>query len=75
MKAKNMDLLALSESHWLGNGVSSIRNSTVLHSGTPSSHMHGVAIILSPRVKVTWEAAGCEFQPVSERILKLKCLT
>ena len=34
-----------------------------------------VAIILSPRAKVTWDAAGCVFQLVSERILRLhlKC--
>ena len=55
-----------------GNEISAICNSTILHSGTPSSHIHGVAVILSPRAKAAWEAAGCEFQPVSERILKLR---
>ena len=72
MKAKNMDLLALCESRRPGNGVSSIRDSTILHSGTPSFHIHSVAVILSPRAKAAWEAAGCEFQPVSEHILKLR---
>ena len=75
MKTKNMDLLALSESRWPGNGVSNIRGTTILHSGTVSSHIHGVAMLLSPRAKAAWDAAGSVFQPVSERILKirLKC--
>ena len=75
MKSKNIDLLALSESRWPGNGVSTIRGTTILHSGTPSSHLHGVAILLSPLAKAAWDAAENVFQPVSERILRihLKC--
>ena len=72
MKSKNIDLLCLSESRWPGNGVTVIRNSTIVHSGTPSTHVHGVAVILSPRAKAAWEVAGCMFQPVSERILRLR---
>ena len=34
MKTENMDLLALSESRWPCNGVSNIRGTTILHSGT-----------------------------------------
>ena len=68
-----MNLLALAESHWPGSGVSSICDSTILHSGSPFSHTHVVAVIHSPRAKAAWDAAGCEFQPVSERILRL-CL-
>ena len=48
MKSKSIDLLALSESRWPGNGISAIRSTTVLHSSTPSSHLHGVAILPSP---------------------------
>ena len=75
MKSKNMDLLALFESRWPGNGVSQIQGTTIRHSGTPSSHIHLVAILLSPRAKDVWDAAGNVFQPVSEHILKicLKC--
>ncbi|MDA8001968.1 MAG: reverse transcriptase domain-containing protein [Alphaproteobacteria bacterium] len=75
MKSKSIDLLALSESRWPGNGISTIRGTTILHSGTPSSHLHGVAILLSPLAKSAWDAAGNVFQPVSERILRirLKC--
>ena len=31
-----------------------------------------MAVILSPRAKAAWDAAGCVFQPVSERILRLR---
>ena len=72
MKSKNMDLLALAESRWPGSGVSSVCDSTILHSGSLSSHTHGVAVILSPHAKAAWNAAGCAFQPVSERILRLR---
>ena len=70
MKTKNIDLLALSESRWPGNGVSNIHGTTILHSGTVSSHIHGVAMLLSPHAKAAWDAAGSVFQPVSKRILK-----
>ena len=75
MKSKHMDLLALSESRWPGNGITNVQGTTILYSGTASSHLHGVAILLSPRAKAAWEAAGNEFQSVSERILIicLKC--
>ena len=72
MKSKNMVLLALAESRWPGSGVSSACDSTILHSGSPSSHTHGVAVILSPHAKAAWDAAECVFQPVSEHILRLR---
>ena len=69
MKSRNIDLLALFESRWPGSGATNIHGTTILHSGTPSSHTHGVAILLCPWAKVAWEAAGSVFQPVSECIL------
>lgn len=69
MKERNIELLALSESCWLGGGVCRIRSHTILHSGTPSSHVHGVAIVLSPCAKLSWDAAGNIFHPISERIM------
>ena len=72
MKSKSIDLLALFESRWPGNGISTIRGTTILHSGTPSSHLHSVAILLSPMAKSAWDAAGNVFQPVSERILPIR---
>ena len=75
MKSRNIDLLTLSESCWPGSGATNICGTTILHSGTPSSHTHGVAILLHPQAKVAWEAAGSVFQPVSEQVLRirLKC--
>ena len=64
--------LALAESHWPGSGVSSVCDLTILYSGSPSSHTHGVAIIPSPHAKDVWDAVGCVFQPVSEHILRLR---
>ena len=59
MEEKQIDLLALSESRWPGQGVSRIRSITILHSGSSSAHIHGVAIVLSPQARSSWEAAGC----------------
>ena len=44
----------------------------ILYSGTPSSHLYGVAILLVPLARA---AAGNVLEPVSERILRihLKC--
>ena len=72
MKEKNIDLLALSESRWPGSGSCSVSSYNILYSGTPSTHVHGVAIILSPRAKLSWEAAGSVFHPISERILYIR---
>lgn len=65
-----MDLLVLSKSRWPGNGVSTIHGTTIVHSGTSSSLIHGVADLLSPRAKTAWEAAGSVFQP--EQIIKIR---
>ena len=72
MKERNIDLLALSESRWPGSGICNVRSHTILHSGTPSSHVHGVAIILSPRAKSSWDAAGSIFHPISEHIMYIR---
>ena len=55
MKSKNMDLLILNESLWPGNGLSSVRDSAILCSGFPSSHAHGVVVILSLCAKAAWD--------------------
>ena len=73
MKFRNMDLLALPESRLPGSGATNICGTTILHSGTPSSHTHGVVILLRLWAKVAWEAAGRVFQPVSKCILRI-CL-
>ena len=74
MQKKKIQLLALSETRWPGHGITIIRSTTILHCGS-SSHVHGVAIALSPSACSSWEAAGSVFHPVSERIIRihLKC--
>ena len=74
MKKKKIDLLALSETRWSGHGISQICSTTILHCGSSNGH-HGVAITLSPSARSSWEAAGGVFQPISERIIRirLKC--
>ena len=72
MEEKQIDLLALSKSRRPGQGVSRIRSTTILHSGFSSTHIHGVAIVLSPQAQASWEAAGCVFIPTSERILSIR---
>ena len=71
MKEKNIELLALSESHWTGDGITRICSTTILHSGSPSNHVHGVAIALSLRACSSREAAGSVFHPSFERIIRI----
>ena len=66
MSHKNIDLLALSESRWQGHGINQIQSCTILHSGSDSSNTHGVAIVLSPHMRSSWEAAGSVFKPISD---------
>ena len=61
MNEKKIDLLALSETRWPGHGIAKVRSTTILHSGTPDSHVqvvHGVAIALSTAAVSSWEAAN-----------------
>ena len=53
MKEKRIELLALSESRWTGQGVSKIRAHIILHSGSESQHVHGVAFVLSPLARAS----------------------
>ena len=68
---KNIEVLAVSESRWIGQGVTKIGSYTILHSGGSSTQVHGVAIILSPKAFSSWDAAGSVFIPVSERIIRM----
>ena len=74
MKTKNMDLLALSKVSLVWLGVSTTHGITILHSGTSSPHINGVAALLSPRARAAWEATGSVFQPASERMIKIRLL-
>ena len=72
MTDKNIDLMALSESRWQGHGITRIQSCTILHSGSDSSHSRGVAIVLSPRARSAWEAAGSVFKPINDRIMLIR---
>ena len=72
MTEKHIDLLAISESRWQGNGITPMPSCTILHSGSVSSHSRGVAIILSPQARAAWEAAGSVFKPISDRIMYIR---
>ena len=69
MKEKNIELLALSKYRWTGCGITRIYFTTVLHCGSPSNDVRGVAIALSLHACSSWEAAGSVFHPISERII------
>lgn len=58
MQQRNIEVLAVSESRWTGQGVTKIGFYTILHSGSSSAQVHGVAIILSPKAVSSWEAAA-----------------
>ena len=75
MQERNIEVLAVSESHWTGQGVTKIGSYTILHSGSPSTQVHGMVIILSPKVASSWETAGSVFLPVSERIIGIRMKT
>ena len=75
MKDKNIEVLVVSESQCTGHGVTKIGSYTILHSGTSSTHVHGVAIILSSKAAAFWEAADSVFLPVSERIIRIRVKT
>ena len=73
MTNKNIDLLALSQLHWQGHGITQVQSCTILYSGSESSHSRGVAIVLSPHACCSWEAAGSVFKPINNRIVYI-CL-
>ena len=57
MKEKRIEILAMSESHWPGQGITKVQSYTILYSGTPSSHVHGIALALSPNAQASWKVA------------------
>ena len=69
----NIEVLAVSESCWTGNGVIKIESHTILYSGISLTHVHGEAIILSPNAAASWEPAGSGvFLPISECFIRIR---
>lgn len=50
MEEKKIDLVALSETSWTGQGVERVKNKTVLYSGADKDRNYRVAIALSSLV-------------------------
>ena len=69
MIEKNVKLLALSESRWTGCGITRIRSTTTVHSGSSSNHVCSGAIALSSHACSSLEAASSVFHPISECII------
>ena len=76
MKEKSVEVLALSEVRWPGHGVSQLEGTIIAHSGMSDRDSHqrsrGVAVLLSERATSAWRSAGSVFDPVSERILRIR---
>ena len=75
MKEKRIEIVAMSESRWPGEGITKIQSYTILHSGTPSSHVYGIALALSPNAHASWKAAGSVFHIISDRIISVRIKT
>ena len=54
MEEKKIELMALSETRWTGQGVERIKDKTFLYSGTEKERKYGVAIVLSSHARRSW---------------------
>ena len=54
MEEKKIELMALSETKWTGQGVERIKDKTFLYSGTEKERKYGVAIVLSSHARRSW---------------------
>ena len=68
--------VALSEVRWPGHGTVEINGNLILYSGLPtqqsSNRRKGVAVVLSEKAVMAWKAAGAEFDPISERLMRIR---
>ena len=73
---KKIELLALSEVRWPGHGTVEINGNLIFYSGLPtqqsSNCRKGVAVVLSEKAVMAWKAAGAEFDPISERLMRIR---
>ena len=76
MKKKKIEVLALSEVRWPGHGVAQVEDAMIAHSGMAISsrqfHRHGVAVVFSERAAAAWREARSVFDPMSDRMLKVR---
>ena len=76
MEEKKIELLALSDVRCPGHGIVEINGQLSLYSGLPaqqpSNRRKEVAVVLSEKSVVAWRAAGAEFDPISERLVRIR---
>ena len=74
MQNKNIALLAIPETQWVGRGILEIDDTTVLYSGLDEKkdgNQRGVAIALRGEWKAAWKREGTHFM-ISERAMKIQ---
>ena len=72
---EKIELMALSETRWTGQGVERMKDKIFPYSGTEKERNYGVAIALSSHTHHSREKAGSVFYPVSECILGTRIKT
>ena len=65
----------MSDVKWPGHGTVQINERMILYSGPSAQQVNrrkGVAVVLSDKAVMAWKAAGAEFDPISERLLRIR---
>ena len=69
-------MVALSETRIYDSGVKMIDDYTLIYSGLPSVNKtgttHGIAMCLNTEASCVWKNSGAEWEPVNERIIKIR---
>ena len=69
---EKIELMALSETRWTGQGVERMKDKIFPYSGTEKERNNGVAIALSSHAQRSREEARSVFHPVLEHILRTR---
>ena len=76
VEEKKIELLALSEVRWPEHGTGQISERMILYSAASAqqkgSHRRGVAVVLSEKAVMACKVAGAEFDPITERLLRIR---
>ena len=71
MDERNIDVLGLPKSRWMGKGTTAIKGKMILHSVHTVRCVHSVAVVISHDALRLWKDAGSVFHPVSPQILRI----
>jgi exonuclease III len=76
LKKYRIQIAALSETCMYDSGVKLVSDYTMIYSGLPydkkTRKAHGVAICLDQIATKAWKDSGSEWEPISERIVKIR---